>query len=355
MIVLLGTKGQVIKVASVMKEMDRLNIPYKYVQTNQHPKMNAELEKVFGLKKPDLYLSKRKKDLGSPSEIPIWFFKCLVRVFTNRALFKNEDFMIIQGDTISTFMGCIIGKLFRMKVAHIEAGLRSYGLLDPFPEELIRYVVSVLSNILFAPTDYALENLRHFSGLKFHTGQNTVYDILAHFLDPDSKKADYIIAAIHRQETIYNPRRFKKAVEVVQRASKIKKVIYILHKTSEQQLKNTGLYDSIKNNPNIETTGYKDYLTFMKMVSQSEFVISDGGGLQEETYFLDVPILILRNRTERKYGLGETACLSKFNDKVIEYFFEHYPEFRRKDKFVRKYPSRKIVSVLLKLKKFYNK
>jgi UDP-N-acetylglucosamine 2-epimerase (non-hydrolysing) len=350
MVILIGTKGQLIKVASVMKELDKTGVSYKYVQTDQHPEINRKLEKQFGLKQPDLHLCHRSKDLSSPREIPLWFFKCLITAIKRKGFFEGEDILITQGDTLSTLLGCFVGKLFKLKIAHIEAGLRSFSILHPFPEELVRRITSKFSDILFAPSKWAAKNLRSESGNIINTDQNTVYDTLFSYLDSKKSTSSYVVAAIHRQETIYNPKRFRKAVEIVKKASTIRQVIYVLHKPSEKQLQKIGLYKSLEENSRIKLIGYQDYLTFMKLVNNSEFVITDGGGLQEETFFLDVPCLLLRNRTERKIGLGETACLSEFRDDMIEHFFKNYTSFHRKEEFTRKYPSKKIIKEIFKIR-----
>jgi UDP-N-acetylglucosamine 2-epimerase (non-hydrolysing) len=352
MVILIGTKGQLIKMAGVMLELKRRSIEYLYVQTDQQPSFNRVLEEKFGLKKPDLNLRNEQKDLKNIYEIPIFILKVLINAFKHKSEIKKYKILITHGDTLSTLLAVIIGKLFNMKVAHIESGLRSFNIFHPFPEELIRIISVHFSDILFPPSDWAESNLKKYEGKKIivNTFQNTVYDALCEFVGPkedDPRNSNYIVSAIHRQETIYNKERFKKCIEVIINASKLKKVKYIIHKPSEAQLRKFKLYDIIKNNKNIEIMGYLDYITFMNLVRDSAFVITDGGGLQEETYYLNVPCLLLRERTEREVGLGETAFLSELKDEKINYFFENYYNFRRKNKFKRYYPSKIIVDTLI--------
>jgi UDP-N-acetylglucosamine 2-epimerase (non-hydrolysing) len=318
---------------------------YKYIQTNQHPQMNRELERLLGLKGADLSLSNRTDDLRTPSEIPPWFLSCLVKLFKNRSILRGEKILVTQGDTLTTLFAALVARIFGLKLAHIEAGLRSYSMLHPFPEEIIRRLVSKSARYLFAPGSWAAGNLANERGEVIDTRQNTVYDVLGNILLAGAKE-QRIVAAIHRQETIYNPARLEKAVSVVRRASEIAPVLYVLHEPSEHQLKKLGFYEGLHGDPRITLHGYFDYLEFMGIVSRSLFVISDGGGLQEETYFLNVPCLLLRNRTERTVGLGVTACLSEFKDEKIEYFLSNYEEFRRRGTFKREYPCRIIADRL---------
>ena len=351
MVILIGTKGQLIKTAGIMRELQRRGLDYLYVQTDQHPSLNRILEDKLGVKHPDINLSGRKKDLESPFEMLVFLFKITLNALRHRNRIKKEKILITQGDTVSTLFAALVGKLFGMKVAHVEAGLRSFDIFHPFPEELVRRVTTWLADYLFPPSDWAEENLRHYKGKKLivNTRQNTVYDVLFEFVPPREEEvdSDYAVAAIHRQETIYNRSLFEKAVKVIERASQIKKIQYIVHKTSERQLKKFGFYDRLKQNPRIEMRGYLDYISFMQLVRGAAFVITDGGGLQEETYYLNVPCLIMRYRTERMVGLGETALLSRFEEDKIEEFFRNYREYRRKKPFPRYYPSRVIVDTLL--------
>ena len=354
MVILIGTKGQLIKMAGVMIELERRKIDYLYVQTDQQPSFNRILEEKFGLKRPDFNLRNEQKDLKKIHEIPIFILKVFLNALRHKKEIKKRKILITQGDTISTLLAVIIGKLFKMKVVHIESGLRSFNIFHPFPEELVRIISVHFSDILFPPSQWAKNNLKKYESKKIivNTFQNTVYDALCEFVRPkedDPRNSNYIVSAIHRQETIYNKERFKKCIDVIIRASKLKKVKYIIHKPSEVQLKKFKLYDIIANNENIEIMGYLDYITFMNLVRDSAFVITDGGGLQEETYYLNVPCLLLRERTEREVGLNETAFLSEFKDERINYFFENYYNFRRKSEFKRYYPSKIIVDTLLSI------
>ncbi|MEO0076044.1 MAG: UDP-N-acetylglucosamine 2-epimerase [candidate division WOR-3 bacterium] len=350
MIILIGTKGQLVKTAPVMKELQDRKIPYIYIQTDQHPSLNRELETRFGLKSPDLFLWRSEKDLVKLTDMPIWFITCLINALKYRSVFTKEKILITHGDTMSTLLACLIGKIFSLKIAHIEAGLRSYSIWHPFPEELIRRLSSKFAHLLFAPSDWASKNLHNERGKIVNTKQNTVYDTLANYVQKETKQNSekYVVAAIHRQETIYNQNRFRKAIEYVEIVAEKFQIIYIIHKTSEHQLKQFGLYQRLTTNPKIKISGYLEYITFMNLVKNSEFVMSDGGGLQEETYFLDVPCLILRDRTEREIGLNETAFLAGFDDEKIKYFLDNYQKFHRKKEFIRYFPSKIIVDELLK-------
>ena len=278
-----------------------------------------------------------------------WWWGAMKWLLRGRKILKqNWRFLITHGDTFSTLLSCLIAKKYHLKLIHIESGLRSYSILHPFPEELIRRIACRCADYLFAPGQWACNNLKYVRGKVINTHQNTVYDLLRQI--PIHKQQDkYVVFTCHRQETIYNARRLMKVVELAHRIAQQFKVKYILHASSKHQLQEYNYYKGLVYNDNIELLPYQDYVSFMSMVAGAVFVVTDGGGLQEETYALDVPCLLMRNRTERHDGLNETAYLSRFEPKRIDYFLEHYKTFHRKDKFKHHQPSKIIVDYLEKL------
>lgn len=343
MIILLGTKGQVIKMAPVMKELDN---NFLYVQTYQQPGIIKELESALCVKTPDLTLW-NGGNLTSMKDVLKWWQTCLKEVWKQRDFFQQEDILITHGDTMSTLMACIVARLFKLKLVHIEAGLRSYSFMHPFPEEIVRRIVSRYADILITPSDKAYNNLKGMRGKVINGKQNTVYDTLCDLKYTKKNGDKYAIMAIHRQETIYNALRFMKAVETAHIIAENMKVKYILHESSKKKLKKYNFYQGLVQNDNIELLSYQNYYDFMNLVFNAEFVVTDGGGLQEETYYLNVPCLLLRDRTERQIGLNETAFLGGMDETKIQKFLDNYSKYKRKSTFKRYYPSKQIARYLL--------
>ena len=144
--VLVGTKGQLIKMAPIMKEMDRRGIEYNFINANQHTKILDEISKLFELKKPDFVLEGFEKDITNVREMLWWgsknVWECGLskkhRIFLKD---KNTNILLVHGDAPPALLGLVLGKLNKLKIAHIEAGLRSRNIFQPFPEELIRIIV----------------------------------------------------------------------------------------------------------------------------------------------------------------------------------------------------------------------
>lgn len=354
--VLIGTKGQYVKMAPVLKEMDRRKIKYRFIHTSQHTRIAREISRVFGLKKPDYYLDKRKDDIVTIMQTFSWMSKCILKsVFKKKEIWDNKKgICFIHGDTPSTLLGLIIAKIAGIKVAHVEAGLRSYNFFHPFPEEIIRIVTTKFADYLFAPSDWSAKNLKNekVNGKIFNTKANTVFDAIDIALKKKDEtwmpKNPYAVAAIHRNETIYVKKNFDIGLKTIEKISAKMKVLFVVHKPTMKKIRQYGWLERVNKNKNIIMKGYYEYFSFMRIVSNAEFVVSDGGGLQEETSFLNIPCLILRRRTEREWGLGITAHLSNFNEKKIDYFIKNYKKFRAKEKPRIRSPSKIIVDETLK-------
>ncbi|MGK5086846.1 UDP-N-acetylglucosamine 2-epimerase [Bdellovibrionota bacterium FG-2] len=330
--VIIGTKAQLIKMAPIMRRLQDLGIPYNYISTGQHKDTMEEILDNFELKKPDVHLY-QGRDITAIPQMAMWSLRILWKVLFNRAaVFRqnNKDksgIVLVHGDTFSTLLGALMGKLAGLKVGHVESGLRSYNWFQPFPEELTRLATFRLSDFMFCPGQWAVENLKPYSGEKVNTDANTLLDSLSYAL-PGIKKlpGDYVptrsfgIVTLHRFENFRDEDSTRRIVECVEQIAKTQDLLFILHKPTEINLRKYGFYERLRANPRIEMRPRYDYFKFIKLLLGARFVISDGGSNQEECYYLGKPVLLLRNVTERKEGLGRNAVISQFDPKVIDEF-----------------------------------
>ena len=178
----IGTTAELIKLFSVLKELKKRKISFKIIASGQNDLHNNELLKYLNINKLDIVLYKGvlKQNLLS---LFFWFLKIFFKsIFSLKKEFaqnnKKRSYLIVHGDTISTVMGALIGKIFVYSVAHLEAGLRSYNYLHPFPEEIDRVIISYLANWHFCPNQWAVNNLKKRRGIKINTKQNTLLDSL---------------------------------------------------------------------------------------------------------------------------------------------------------------------------------
>lgn len=254
--------------------------------------------------------------------------------------FKKEElqgkYLVVHGDTVSTFMGALIGKKLKMKVCHVEAGLRSHNYLNPFPEEIDRVLTSKIARVHFAPSDEAKLNLIKAKGQVVHTGLNTILDSLLISKDMDViteainkvKGTKYFVFVMHRQENLMDKKFFQEIMSKIEYLSKDIRCVVILHKITQIALEEIGLLDKLNGDPNFFLLPRVDYFDFMKLLNDAEFIITDGGSNQEELHYMGKPCLIMRNATERKEGIGTNAILFDGDINIISNFANEYEKYK---------------------------
>ncbi len=350
--VIIGTKAQLIKMAPILKTLKMEGIDYNYISTGQHKSTIDDILANFAIKKPD-YILYNGKDITSVIQMLIWIIKNLVKtILHKKTIFKNDrhGIVLVHGDTFSTLLGAIMGKIGGLKVAHVESGLRSFNLFHPFPEEITRLLTFRLSDYMFCPGKWAENNVAKYKSIKINTQLNTLYDSLRFALpaienisDVNIPDREYGIITLHRFENIYNFEAINRIVSIVENISKQHFLIFILHKPTKIKLQKFQLYDKLNNNPNIELRERYDYFKFIKLILQANFVVSDGGSNQEECYFLGKPILLLRKATERHEGLSKNCVLSKYNPIIIDEFINNISKYKHELKKIPVLPSKLIV------------
>lgn len=347
----IGTEAELIKLLPILVEFEKEKIRYTIIASGQNNILQSELLKLLKNQRIEYILSKDKIRQTAPGLL-FWFFRTLPSaIFKLRKTFRNinrdKTVFVIHGDTISTVMGALIAKYFGIKIAHIEAGLRSFNYFHPFPEEIDRVIASRFASIHFCPNQWAVNNLKNKKGVKINTFQNTLFDSLKLVVkDKTPSKIlkeingeKFFIFIMHRQENLFNDQLVKILInELIQNSKKIK-CVFVLHKSSKLVLEKKGLMNNLRKNSNILLTDRLSYIEFMKVLHKSEYIITDGGSNQEETYYMGKPCLILRKHTERIEGLGENVILSKNNINTIRDFTKNYKKFLRKPVIAKEKPS----------------
>jgi UDP-N-acetylglucosamine 2-epimerase len=271
-----------------------------------------------------------------------------------RRIFSGErGICLIHGDTLTTLISLLYAKRCGIEVAHIEAGLRSYSLFDPFPEELIRLITMRYSDVLFAPSDWGFENLRNmgYAAKTVQVDGNTVAEAICYARKShpaqQRTRAPYVVATAHRLETLYSRSRMTKIVSLLERIANERQVLFVVHEPTRRQLTRLGLDKRLRHHGSIEILPLQPYFEFINLLADADFVVTDGGSIQEESYFLDVPCLILRTRTERLEGLNHNALLAEFDEGTIDRFLRTFASLRRAKTNHDVHPSRAIVDRLL--------
>lgn len=354
----IGTEAELIKLLPIFFEFEKRKITYRIIASGQNDINNSKLFNLLKKKRSDITIFNGAINQTSFG-LFLWFLKIIFMSFVKlRKEFKgkkNDTIFIVHGDTISTVLGAILGKLYHFKIAHIEAGLRSFNYFLPFPEELDRVIVSNFASLHFSPNKWAMDNLKNKKGEKINTFENTLFDSLQIALKNPIKsslvtqfsKEKFFIFVCHRQENIYNRSLINELVTQVINASKSIKCLFVVHKPTKISLEKYDLYRRLENEKNITLVERVDYFEFMQLLSKCEFIITDGGSNQEESYYLGKPCLILRTVTERIEGLDENVLLYRGEMQTISKFIKNYKNHSRPTQTIKVRPSTIIANYLI--------
>lgn len=356
----IGTEAELIKLLPVLNEFEKRNIPYTTISSGQNNISKSLVLKLLKKRTIDIVLfDQRIKQ--TVFGLFTWFLKTsILSMYTLRKEFskanKKDKIMIVHGDTVSTVMGSLIAKRYGLRLAHVEAGLRSFNFLHPFPEEIDRVITSQFTEIHFSPNQWAVNNLRHKRGIKVNTYENTLLESLnivintkvqSSLLDK-IKKEKYFLFIMHRQENLFNDQLVELLIEKIIENARFMKCVFVMHAPTIVVLEKKNLIKKLRTNKNIILSERLQYIEFMKILDRCEYIITDGGSNQEESYYFGKPCLILRSATERIEGLDENVVLSKNNFDTITDFFNDYKKYIRKPIRMKKRPSEIIVDALTK-------
>lgn len=351
MIFVLGTTAEAIKLAPILLELKRLGVDFRIVNTAQQGRQMEDTLQNFGIDSNLFRLDSRVQPISSVGSAFIWFIRNSLRIIfpTKKfaALFESpNDLVIVHGDTLSTLLGALVSIRFRGVLSHVEAGLRSYKMFHPFPEEIVRRLVSIISRIDFAPSKEAIDNLKGQKALKVLTHGNTSIDAMKLIQTKKSVNLDqeFCLVLLHRTELIRNNRVRSQTLNEIGELSQNIPVIVIQDFVSEDFVR-----ESLSSMPRVTVIEKQDYFAFQELLRGARFVITDSGGLQEECWELGLPCLVHRIATERSDGLGENARLSRWKSGEIPGFYDIFENYKRPRKKQGTSPTEIIIKTLTDL------
>jgi len=301
--VVLGTRPEIIKLAPVLRELAARDVPYRLVHTGQHysPNLDSIFFEELGLRPPDDNLHSGS---GTHAEEVA---RILVGV-EGELLKERPDAVLVLGDTNSTLGGALAAAKLHIPLGHIEAGLRSYD--RQMPEELNRVLTDHCADRLFAPTPKALDilNKEGIPDEKVLLTGNTIVDAVRQNLELARDKVDiaevfdispkgYVLVTAHREENVDAPARLSGILDGLGRvrAAFDIPVVYPMHPRTRKCLDRFELAVP-KEVTVIEPVGF---LEFLQLEANACVVLTDSGGIQEETCILEIPCVTLRDNTER--------------------------------------------------------
>ena len=301
-----GTRPEAIKMCPIVKELEA----HKQVETvvcvtGQHKQMLEQVLQVFQITPDyDLAIMKERQTLFDITIAILEKFRAILEK-------ENPDIILVHGDTTTAFAAALAGFYMNIPVGHVEAGLRTYNLQSPFPEEFNRQAVDIVTDFYFAPTQRAKQNLLE-EGKKeekiFVTG-NTVIDALKTTVRENyhhealewAKDSRLILLTAHRRENLGEPiRHMFRAINRICTEFEDVKIIYPIHMNPAVR---AAAQEELSGNDRIRLIDPLDVLDFHNFMNQSYLILTDSGGIQEEAPALGKPVLVMRDTTERPEGI----------------------------------------------------
>lgn len=307
---IVGTRPEAIKMAPLLKSLEKDDrFDSKFCVTAQHREMLDQVLSLFNLVPHyDLDVMQKGQSLGGVTSQMILHLSRILQI-------ESPDYVMVHGDTATTFCGAISGFYQKIPIIHIEAGLRTGNIYSPWPEEGNRKLVSAICNLHFAPTQKAGENLisEGVPKSRVHITGNTVIDALlsvADILNSDVNQAKrlsalfpfvdtqkkLILVTAHRRES------FGKGFERI--CSAIKKIasnenVQVVFPVHLNPIVSKPVHHYLSGLDNIFLISPQDYLPFVYLMKECHIILTDSGGIQEEAPSLGKPVLVLRDITER--------------------------------------------------------
>lgn len=302
-----GTRPEAVKMAPLVLELNKHSDQIESIVcvTAQHRQMLDQVLEFFEIQ-PDYDLNVMK-DRQTLTETTVRVLEGLDPVLAE----AKPDIVLVHGDTQTTFLASYAAFLKQIKVGHVEAGLRTWNKLSPYPEEMNRQLAGVLSDVHFAPTEWSAGNLRkeNKSEESIYVTGNTATDVFQYTVDPSfshsviewAKGKRMILMTAHRRESLGEPHRnIFRAVKRIADEHEDVAIVYAVHPNPAVR---EPANEILGGHPRIQLIDPLDVFEFHNFYPHTYMIMTDSGGMQEEAPSFGVPTLVLRDTTERPEGI----------------------------------------------------
>ncbi|TNJ64704.1 UDP-N-acetylglucosamine 2-epimerase (non-hydrolyzing) [Paenibacillus hemerocallicola] len=302
-----GTRPEAIKMAPLILELNKRTeqIESLVCVTAQHRQMLDSVMDIFKIK-PDFDLDVMK-DRQTLNEVTIRVLQGLEPVFRE----TKPDIILVHGDTLTTFLASYAAFLQQIQIGHVEAGLRTWNKLSPYPEEMNRQLTGVLADMHFAPTDWSADNLRRENkpDSSIYITGNTITDVMQYLVKDEyshpvldwAKGRRLVLVTAHRRESIGEPhRRVFRAIKRIADEFEDIAIVYPVHLNPAVQ---EPAHEILGGHERIRLIEPLDVTDLYNFFPHTHLILTDSGGIQEEAPSFGVPALVLRDTTERPEGV----------------------------------------------------
>jgi len=317
-----GARPNFIKMAPLIKEIEKRNLEHILVHTGQH--YDDEMSEIFF---DDLGLPQFEYlDVGSGThgyqtgKMLIELEKVMLR--------EKPDVVLVPGDTNTTLAGALAAVKLHISVAHIEAGLRSFD--KRMPEEINRILTDHCSDLMFCPTETAVKNLKNegIEDEKIFLVGDTMVDACFQNLEIAKKTStvfndyniekNYFLATVHRAENTDDKTRLENIVDAF--VSINTQIVFPVHPRTIKRLKEFGLFEKLENAKNVLMIDPVSYLDSLMLISKAKLILTDSGGIQKEAFLLRIPCVTLRDNTEwiETVELGGNILVGADKNKILK-------------------------------------
>ncbi len=322
-LICVGTRPNFIKVTQFKRLANDFNAEIKILHTGQH--FDHAMSQVFfdelKLDEPDIYL-------GSHGSSQIQMMADIMLKFEKELIKNNPDIVLVPGDVNSSVACALVASRNGFKIGHIESGLRSFD--REMPEEINRILIDDLSDYYFVTEQSGFDHLINEgkNKNKIHFVGNTMIDSLVCFEDKINESeilnklniiSAYGLMTFHRPSNVDNIDTLSELIKTIKCCSNHIKLVFPVHPRTEKSLKKHDLWEDLHKTNNLIIAPSLGYLDFMKLTKNASLVITDSGGIQEETTFLQIPCLTIRENTERPVTINSgTNELIALDHQIIE-------------------------------------
>jgi UDP-N-acetylglucosamine 2-epimerase (non-hydrolysing) len=321
--IIVGTRPEIIKMAPIIRVCEKINLNYFILHTGQHYSFN--MDRIF-FEQLELPQPKYNLNIGSGShaeqtgKILLWLGKIFLK--------QKVDIVLVEGDTNTVLASALAATKLHIKVGHVEAGLRSYD--STMPEEINRVLTDHCSDILFAPTEKSKQNLlkENINKDKIFVTGNTIVDAIYQnqklvnkrkniLKELGLKPREYFLVTMHRQENSDYKKRFKGILDGLKQLNKQYNIpiVYPIHPRARKKMQEFNFHSN-----GIQLVEPLDFFGFLQLEKNAGVVLTDSGGVQEETCILGVPCVTLRDNTERPETLdvGSNILAGTSPKKIVD-------------------------------------